>query len=308
MSTENLDIPQQTQENQQKKKLNVKKEVVNILLLLFACAFGAFGMHVFVYPSNFAPMGIDGIATMLQELTGYNAGIYTIVLNVPLFILAWLILKKRYVIYTVIFIVVTSALLMVLEAVDFYQYVAETDKLISSIFSGILLGIRTGIMVKIGGSSGGADIIACAVQAKRPYNNVERLISLICYVIMGLSFFVYWDLNCIFLSIIQLIIFELVMKTLLSPTRNAIEVKIVTKTPAPITQELLYTLKHGATLVKSQGMYTEEGNSVIFSVINLRQVPEFMEMIKKYPDTFVYYSDVKGVKGNFRWLKDDEAK
>ncbi len=290
------------------KTINYRKEIINLLLLLFASVCGAFGMHVFVYPASFAPMGIDGIATMLQELTHVNAGIYTIALNLPLFILAWFLLKKRYVIYTIVFIAITSGLLMLLEAVEFYQYVTETDKLISAIFSGILLGVRTGVMLKIGGSAGGADIIACMVQVKRPYGNVERIISIICYIIMGLSFFVYWDLNCIFLSIIQLIIFELIMKTLLSPTRNAIEVKIVTKTPEPITQELLYTLKHGATLVKSQGMYTEEGNSVIFSVINLRQVPEFMEMIKKYPDTFVYYSDVKGVRGNFRWFKDDVAK
>ncbi len=289
-------------------KANIKKEIIDILLLIFAATCGAFGMHIFVYPSNFAPMGVDGIATMLQELTKVNAGIYTIVLNIPLFILAWLLLKKRYVIYTIIFIVVSSGMLMLLEAVNFYQYITETDKIISSLFSGIMLGVRTGIMIKIGGSAGGADIIASAVQAKRPYNNIERIISLICYVIMGVSYFVYKDLNCILLSVIQLIVFEYVMKIILSPTRNAIEVKIVTKTPDDIIKELLYNLKHGATKIESQGMYTEQGNSVILSVINLRQVPEFMELMKKYPDTFVYYSDVKGVKGNFRWKKDDIAK
>ncbi|MBQ8685471.1 MAG: YitT family protein [Clostridia bacterium] len=289
-------------------KKSVKKECINLSMLLLAAVFGAFGMHVFVYPSNFAPMGIDGIATMLQALTGVNAGIYTLVLNLPLFIMAWFILKKRYVIYTIVFIVTVSGMLVVLEAVSFYQYVTETDKLISAIFSGIMLGVRTGVMIKIGGSAGGADIIACAVQAKKPYGNVERLISLICYAIMGLSFFVYWDLNCIFLSIVQLIVFEWVMKAILTPTRNAIEVKIVTKHPNEIKEELLYNLKHGATLVESKGMYTDNENSIIFSVINIRQMPEFMEMIKRYTDTFVYYSDVKGVRGNFRWQKDDVAK
>ena len=289
-------------------KMQIKKECINVGLLLLACVAGAIGMHVFVYPSNFAPMGIDGIATMLQALTGVNAGIYTLVLNLPLFIMAWFILKKRYVIYTIIFIVTVSGMLVVLEAVNFYQYVTKTDKLISAIFSGILLGVRTGIMIKIGGSAGGADIIACAVQTKKPYGNVERLISLICYGIMGLSFFVYWDLNCIFLSIVQLIVFEWVMKAILTPTRNAIEVKIVTKYPDEIKQELLYNLKHGATVVESKGMYTNNENSIIFCVINIRQMPAFMAMIKGYADTFVYYTDVKGVRGNFRWQKDDVAK
>ena len=281
---------------------------MNIMMLLAASVLGALGMHVFVYPSNFAPMGVDGIATMLQTLTGINAGIYTVALNLPLFIIAWFVLKKRYVIYTIVFIVVVSTMLILLEAVSFYQYVCESDKLISAIFSGIMLGARTGIMLKIGGSAGGADIIACVVQSKRPYGNVERLISLICYVIVGLSFFVYRDLNCIFLSVVQLIVFEWVMKAILTPTRNAVEVKIITKNPCEIRQKILYHLKHGATLVESQGMYTDGGNNIIISVINIRQIPEFMEIMKDYSDAFVYYSEVKGVRGNFRWNKDDVAK
>jgi uncharacterized membrane-anchored protein YitT (DUF2179 family) len=290
------------------KKANIKKEIVNIIMLLIAAVVGAIGMHVFVYPSNFAPIGVDGIATMLQTITGVNAGIYTLALNIPLFILAWIVLKKRYVIYTIVFTIVFSGVLMILDVMSFYQYVTETDKVIAAIFSGILLGARTGIMIKIGGSTGGADIIACSVQAKKPYMNVERVISLICYLIIGLSFFVYRDLNCIFLSIIQLIVFEWVMKGILTPTRNAVEVKIVTKYPNAIKQELLYMLKHGATYVDSHGMYTDEENNIIFSVINIRQIPELMKLIEEYPDTFVYYSDVKGVRGNFRWNKDDVAK
>ncbi len=290
-----------------KKKL-LKKEITNILMIMIACVLGAIGMHVFVYPSNFAPMGVDGVATMLQKLTNVNAGIYTFALNLPLFIFAWFVLKKRYVIYTFIYILTVSGMLILLDQISFYQYIAESDKLISSIFSGILLGARTAIMLKIGGSSGGADIIACAVQAKRPYGNVEKIISMICYVIMGLSFFVYRDLNCIFLSVVQLIIFESVMKSIMTPTRNAVEVKIITKHPDEIKQKILYNLKHGATHVESRGMYTDEGNNIIFSVINIRQIPEFMEMMKEFPDTFVYYSSVKGVRGNFRWNKDDAVK
>ena len=36
--------------------------------------------------------------------------------------------------------------------------------------------------------------------------------------------------------------------------------------------------------------------------------PMRMKIIEEYPETFVYYSDVKGVRGNFRWNKDDIAK
>ena len=289
-------------------KKEIRKEINNVLLTLFACICGAFGLHSFVYSSKFAPMGVDGIATMLQQLTKVNAGIYSLLLNLPLFIASWFILKKRYVIYTIVFTVLTSLLLIVLEAVQFWQYITQTDRLISALFSGILLGIRTGIMIKIGGSTGGADIIACIVQSKKPYGNVEKLISLVCYAIMGLSYFVYWDMNSILLSIVQLIVFERVMAIVLSSTRNATEVKIVTSHAEEIKHEILYTLKHGGTVTESKGLFTGEEKTVISSVINNRQLPEFLQIIKKYPDTFMYYSDVKGVSGNFRWQKDDIVK
>lgn len=289
-------------------KINIKKEAENILLTLIACAFGAVGIHSFVLQANFAPAGVDGIATMLYEKTGFNAGYYSIILNAPLLIGAWFLLKKRYVIYTIIFTAITSLFLIILEQVNMWQYITQTDRLISALFSGIMLGVRTGIMIKIGGSTGGADIIACMVQSKRPYGNIERGISIVCYAIMGVSYFVYWDLNCILLSIVQLIVFEKVMSIVLSSTRNATEVKIITKQPEQIRQEILYNFKHGGTVVQSKGLYTDEESSIVYSVINNRQLPDFVKMIKKYPDTFVYYSDVKGVHGNFRWMKDDIVK
>ena len=289
-------------------KINIKKEMNNVLLTLISCVFGAVGIHSFVYQSDFAPAGVDGIATMLYELTGLNAGYFSIILNAPLLIGAWFMLKKRYVIYTVIFTLLTSLLLIVLEAVNMWQYVTQSDRLIAALFSGIMLGVRTGIMIKIGGSTGGADIIACMVQSKRPYGNIERGISVVCYAIMGISYFVYWDLNCILLSIVQLIVFERVMAIVLSSTRNATEVKIITKQPDAIRQEILYGFKHGGTIVESRGLFTDEESTIVYSVINNRQLPDFVKMIKKYPDTFVYYSDVKGVHGNFRWMKDDIVK
>lgn len=73
----------------EQKAFDVKKEVQNLFLVIIACALGAFGMHVFVYPSNFAPGGVEGIATMLQSITKVNAGIYSFALNLPLFIIAW---------------------------------------------------------------------------------------------------------------------------------------------------------------------------------------------------------------------------
>lgn len=288
---------------------NIKKEVLNVTLTIIASMLSAFGLYVFVYPSKFAPSGVDGIATMLQEITSISAGYFSLLINLPLLVIAFFVLKKKYVIYTIIITVVSSLMIIVLEGVNFYQYKEENDRILSAIFSGLILGVRTGIMLKIGASSGGIDIIASIFHKKRPYVNVEKIISIICYVIIAISFFVYDnDLNCILLSIVQMFVFEKAVSAVLRDSRDAIEIKIITKNPEEIKQEIISNLKHGATIIDSKGMFTGEPSSMIVTIINTRQVGEFLNIIKRYPNTFVYYSNVVGVKGNFRWFKDDEVK
>lgn len=286
-------------------KKTVLKEAINVLLTIVGAALSAFGLHIFVYPAGFAPLGIDGIATMLQEMTNFNAGYYSLMFNIPLLVIAWFIIKKRFVIYTLLFTILSSVMLVVLEAVSFYEFHGTGELIIPAIFSGVILGVRTGLMLKIGASAGGIDIIAAMIQKKRPYLNIERTITLICYVITFLSYFVYHNVTSILLSVVQMFIFDKFAGGMLKDSRNAIEVKIVTKEPEAIRNEIIYKLKHSATIVNSRGMYSDDESTMIISVINIRQIPEFVEIIKNHPDTFAYYGELMGVKGNFRWKKDD---
>lgn len=276
-------------------------------MTVIASAVSAFGLHIFVFGNSFAPSGIDGVATMLQEITKINAGIFTFLLNLPLLIAAWFVLKRRYVIYTILFTVLASLWVYLLGEAHFYQYIVETDKVIVAIFSGLLLGARTGIMLRIGASSGGIDIIACIVQNK--FNrDVEKVISFVCYIIIGVSYFVYRDLTCILLSVVQMFVFEKTISFVLKDSRNAVKFEIITKEPEKLKEEIIYELKHGATIVNSKGMFTDEDSTMVVTIVNTRQVPEFLNFLKKRPDIFVYYTDVTGVNGNFRWRRDEKAK
>ena len=286
----------------------IKKEAAAVLVTLAASFLSAFGLHYFVYSAGFAPSGVDGIATMLRELTGWNAGIFSLLFNIPLLLVAWFLLKRRYVVYTLIFTVVSSGLLLLFEAVSFPIYEGVADGLVAAAFSGVILGVRTGIMLRIGASTGGVDIAAGIVQMKRPHLGVERIITVICYGIIAASYFVYQDVTAILLSFIQMFIFDRFAGAMLRDSRGAVEVTIVTKEPDTIRDEIIYDLKHGATILESRGMYTDGESSMIVSVINLRQIPAFLEIIARHPGTFTYYGELMGVSGNFRWRKDDAVK
>jgi len=286
-----------------------KSEVKSILLLLCASFISFASLYVFVVPSNFSPSGVDGISTILYEITNINIGWFKLVINLPLMILAWLFLKRRYVLYVISFILLDSFGMIFLEKIDFYTFIPQGlsaaeeigYRLISAIFSGVALGICTGIMLKIGCSTGGIDIVACLVNLKKPNFNIERIISIICYIIIGCSYFVYWDLTSILLSVIQIFVFEWTAASILRKERYALEVKIITKEPEKIRDEIIYKHRHSATILDAKGMYTGDDYYMVVTVLHSKNMADFMSTMKQHPETFIYFSDGVRVQGDFHF-------
>lgn len=288
--------------------LKKNKVIKNIAIVIIASFISSLGIWYFVKPSNFAPIGFDGIATMIAEKWLHvNIGYVMIAINAPLLILSCVFLDKKFTFYSILCIIFSSGFLLLFERFNFPQY-SGGDKLLPAIFSGIMLGVRTGMLLKIGASSGGVDIIAGIIQKKNPYINFENYITYICYAIIVCSYFVYNELEAVMLSIVQMFVFDKTAGFMMKSLRNAVEFKIVTDNPEQLKNDILSVLKHGATVVEGKGMFTGERKTIIFCVVNIRQVPEFLKLLKKYENLFVYCSDVNSVNGNFRWLKDDAVK
>ena len=288
-----------------------KSEIASIFMLLCAIVVSFVSVYVFIIPSNFAPSGIEGISMILYEITGINVGWFKLALNIPLLILAWVCLEKRYVFYVIAFVIGDAVGVILMEQIDFYTFIPAGlsvgeemgYRLISAIVAGVALGICTGLMLKIGCSTGGVDIIACLVNMKKPNFHVERIISVICYVVILCSYFVYRDLTSILLSCIQIFVFEWTAASLLRKDRYALEVKIITKNPEAIRDEILYKYRHSATILNATGMYTGDAYSMVITVLDGRNMHAFMSSMKAHPDTFIYFSDGVKVQGEYHFGK-----
>ncbi len=301
------------------KSFNLKKEFFTVLCIVAVTVAVAFGLHVFVYKADFAPSGVDGAATMLQyaseKFFGHkiNAGIFTFILNFPLLIAAWFALNKRYVVYTIIYTVVISVTLFLLGEFNFYQYDCTipgtlNSHLVAAIFGGAVQGF-SGTLLKLGGSSGGADIIGCLIQKKMPHKNVESIIAWVSYAVVLIAFFVYGNLNSVCLSVVSIFVCEKVSATILKSNRSAIKVEIITDKEhvAEIRHYIIHELGHGATLLKAKGMFSEKDKEMIVCLITYRQIPELLRELKEIPNTFLYYSDVIGVRGYFAFDVEEET-
>ena len=289
----------------------LKKNLITALYIVLGSLLSSFGIYYFVYPFSFAPVGVDGVATMLSIIfTGKTdiSGYLIFAINLPLLICSFFILDKKFTLLTFACVICSSGFLLLFQAIGLSGYPDTGDKLIPAIFSGVLLGLRTGLLLKAGASSGGVDILAGIIQKRNPYVNFERYITFICYVIIGLSYFVYWNVEAILLSVVQMFVFEKAAAAVMHNVRNAVEFKIVTDEPEKLKEDILGHLKHGATILSGKGMFTGKERSMIFCVVNTRQVPEFLKILNRHEHIFVYCSDVNNVAGNFRRHKDDVAK
>lgn len=284
------------------RKYNAGKIVPELVVMLCAALLSTIGLEIFVYPNSFAPTGVDGIVAMLYQMFGWNTGILTAIISLPLVVASYFFLGKEYAVKCLIYTVMSTAILTVSQATGFlarfaYKSTVE-DSIVPAIYSGVILGVRVGLMLRIGSSTGGIDIISGLINKKRPNMNVEWIIFLISVVTAICSFFVYNNgLTPILLSIIFSFISSKTAEFIVKGGKEAVQVTVITDSPDEVKQEILKF--HGATSIDAKGCYTDTDKTVIICLINRRQTGDFEKIIRKYPHTFVYFSDVTNVIGNF---------
>ena len=77
-------------------------EVLGIIAFSFA---SALNYTVFVFPNKFAPSGIDGICTMIQDVFDVSMGYFSLLVNIPLIIIAFFVLNREFVLKSAVYVI-----------------------------------------------------------------------------------------------------------------------------------------------------------------------------------------------------------
>lgn len=267
----------------------------------------ALAIYIFVSPNNFAPGGINGIAVLLEYIFSISSGWFLFALNVPLFLVAFFCLGKREAVMSTLSMTVTSVLLIVFDLIPgFPKYQTSSNAFLAAIAGGILLGVALAIMLKFCGTSGGTTILASLVNKKFHAINISWLTFLFDAVVVTISFFVYnpgasftVKLDPVLVALVSLFVTSKVCDMVLQGFKIAYKFEIITTHPEEISDEILTKLKHGVTMMPAVGMYSHESRSLLVCVIRKRQIADLQKIIKKYSDTFAYFSPTAEVIGKF---------
>lgn len=279
-----------------KKKPKLRQYSFMGLVILLSGVLRAISVHCFIIPNNFAPGGVTGIATMLQKATGWNSGIFMFAINLPLLVGAFFLINKRFAITTFIGILLQSGFLMLLEYWKMPQY--ADSAILAAIAGGVVGGAGIGLMLKIGGSSGGTDVIATFIYKHFSFTNVSWFIFILDSVVVFVSFFVYNNaLTPVLLALVEMFCSAKANETILYGFKTALKFEIITSSPEELSKELMQKLHRGVTAIKAKGMFTGSDKTMLVCIVRRRQVSAFQKILAKYPDTFGYISTTNEVMG-----------
>lgn len=301
---------------------------------LFAASFNAFmdlgqlalgGGSAFQKILSGGISGLTQIIVLICELLGWEsideATAYAILyfaLNVPLIILAWFGIGKRFTILTLVNVVETSIFIRVFTAgnIELLAKIAifcseNGGMLARAIFGGVCTGLSSALAYKGDFSAGGIDVVAYYIALRKrtmvgKYSALMNAVTLTIFVILSITRFNGWTDSSIaasyvagaFYTAIYLFVTKLVIDAI-NVRNKKLKVEVVTDNK-DLGSLLIKAIPHAATMVNAKGVYSGKDKYVFTMVVSSYELPNLMKVIKREdPNGFAQVIPLNQVTGRF---------
>lgn len=283
-----------------KTRLNARpfaSKLVKYIIIVLGAAIGAVGFQFFMFPNSIVSGGLTGIAQIINRLTGLPVGVLSIVMNVPLFIIAWRQFGNQFIIDSFIG---TALFSVFIDLSSMLNIVATNDPMLGSIIGGVIKGIGLGAIYYVGATTGGVDIVARILRRKYPYINFGTFILILDAVVISAYALIFHIVESAMYSLICMFVVSKAVDLVLYGLDNSSIVYIVSHQTDVIVQEITSgNLHRGVTLLHAKGAYTHEERQVIMCVIKRPQIAEIRRLVRTIDDkAFLVVTDAKNVFGN----------
>lgn len=238
------------------------------------------------------------------------------ILNIPVFILGWLKIGKRFTVFSIINVLLASLFIGIIPQ-SWETAVLYDSQLTRTLYAGILAGFSAAIAFKGNVSSGGMDIIAYYFANRKSegvgkYNVVFNVAVVAFYFVLNLihpstTSDVIADpgvtpINIAITSFISSVTY-LVMTSfvidLINVRNKKAQVQVITN-HEELAQILISNFPHGATTVKGVGVYSNNEKTIIYMTVSSNEVSDVVRLIQEVDDhAFVNVTDLRQVFGKF---------
>jgi len=274
----------------------LKKQTAPTLQIVLGCAIMGLSYSMFLIPHHFVPGGVSGLAIIINYFIKLPVGAMIIVLNIPIFIFGLRTMGKKYVLKSLAGMLISSVMIDAFNQV--LRIPSATDnKILASIYGGILLGIGLGIVFRGHASTGGSDIVGMVVS-KYTGISIGFGIMITDFIIISASGFAFRQLEAPLYGYIVLFISTKVIDMILEGWNYSKLVIITSNRTVEIEKFIMNTLERSGTALKSRSLYLNREGEIILTVIHRKQLAELRDFIKEIdPQAFVIINDTYDILG-----------
>lgn len=273
-----------------------KVSLKDLLLLIAGAAIYSVGTHSFIEPANIAPGGAVGIALMANYVTALPVGRLTLAVNLPLLVLAWFHLSKRFAVSTAMACAVCSVMLDYIIAPICPVYTG--DRLMCSLYGGILVGVGMAFIFLAGCTTGGSDVVGYLLQKKYPHVSIGRALLLIDGIILSTSVFVFKNIDAALFGMLSLYAQTKVIDAIIYGNDAGTQAQIVTQNPQGIADRVILELDRTVTFLPAKGAYSGKDTTVVLCTVRKSEFSRLKRIIADADrEAFVMVTETSGVFG-----------
>lgn len=276
--------------------LKSKKDTfIDILLIISGCFIASIGVNSFLSHAKLLSGGATGIALIIQYLHGFKAGYSVFLINIPLFILSYFKLDKKFTINSAIGMVSLSVSLIITS--KFSGLIVLDDILLYCVYGGVLCGLGYGIVFSRNGSTGGTDIITMFIRKKYSNFNIGKVGFSINLLIIAIGA-VYFGIPKALYTLVSMYIQSYVVDKTIKGIGKKNLLMILTDREQQVIDYIIKDLHRGVTSLFAEGEYTHDKKKMLYCIVTTRQMIELKNTIHIIdPRAFVSIIDVNEVRG-----------
>lgn len=277
------------------KSSKTREIVIQYLLIAVGSAMFAAGFQFFLYPNSIIVGGVSGIAMIVNYLTNLPVGVMTIVLNIPLFIVAWRHFGTKFIVSSLVGMLLSSVFVDLFALVD---YCPTKDMLLACIIGGAIKGFGLGLVYYAGATTGGTDIVAKFVRLKFPYMNFGTLILATDAIIILAFAVIFKEVEGAMYAVIAMFVVSKVIDLVLYGIDNSNVCYIISEKSDQLISDITDRLHRGVTILEGEGAYSHQNKQVLLCVVKRTQIADIRKIIKNIDENaFFIVTDAKNVFG-----------
>ena len=274
----------------------MKQQLKRLPQVLIGNILLAFAICAFVVPQNFMMGGASGIALTVQNWIPLRLSVLSAAINGLLFCLGWGFMGWQFAARSLVSTLVYPLIMAVFEELPVATLFAGEDRLLCALYAAVLVGAGIGLVVRVGGSTGGMDIPPCILQKYKGIPIGKSLIWFDGAIILAQVLLK--GIDGVLYSLLILVLTSAAVDHTAVSGEQKVEIFIISSKFEEIRREILSTQDCGVTLLDIETGYLGEKSKALLSVVYAKKYPEIRDAVLKIDHkAFLVTSDVKNVNG-----------